>query len=83
MNLKIKIRHSKFSSNISYTQNVRKVGKQNLFFSKICNVVINYKKGGDCESYRPLSGVLVINDNKLWTNNSWRNKNAGMDHRIQ
>jgi hypothetical protein len=29
------------------------------------------------ESSRPLSGVLVINDNLLWTNNSWRNKNAG------
>jgi hypothetical protein len=34
----------------------------------------------DCESSRPLSGVLVINDNCLWTNNSWRNKNAGFDH---
>jgi hypothetical protein len=33
--------------------------------------------GGDCESSRPLSDVLVINDNHLWTNNSWRNKNIG------
>jgi hypothetical protein len=27
-----------------------------------------------CESSRPLSDVLVINDNYLWTNGSWRNK---------
>jgi hypothetical protein len=33
-----------------------------------------------CESSRPLSDVLVINDNYLWTNGSWRNKNAGLDH---
>jgi hypothetical protein len=33
-----------------------------------------------CESSRPLSDVLVINDNCLWTNVSWRNKNAGLDH---
>jgi hypothetical protein len=46
-------------------------------------VCINYQKGGDCESSRPLSGVLVINDNYSWTNNSWRNKNAGLDHREQ
>jgi hypothetical protein len=32
-----------------------------------------------CESSRPLSDVLVINDNCLWTNSSWRNKNAGLD----
>jgi hypothetical protein len=32
---------------------------------------------GYCESFRPLSDVLVINNNHLWTNNSWRNKNAG------
>jgi hypothetical protein len=44
---------------------------------KMCRVVINYQKGGDCESSRPLSDVLVINDNYLWTNGSWRNKNAG------
>jgi hypothetical protein len=30
----------------------------------------------DCESSRPLSDVLVINDNYLWTNGSWRHKNA-------
>jgi hypothetical protein len=34
----------------------------------------------DCESYRPLGDVLVINDNCLWANDSWRNKNAGLDH---
>jgi hypothetical protein len=34
------------------------------------NVVINYQKGGDYESSRPLSDVLVINDNLMWTNNS-------------
>ena len=33
-----------------------------------------------CEPSRPLSDVLVINDNCLWTNGSWRNKNAGLDH---
>jgi hypothetical protein len=45
----------------------------------MCSVVINYQQG-DCESSRPLSDVLVINDNCLWTNGSWRNKNAGLDH---
>jgi hypothetical protein len=35
---------------------------------------------GGCESSRPLSDVLVINDNCLWTNGSWRNKNAGLNH---
>jgi hypothetical protein len=39
------------------------------------------KKGGDCESSRPLIDALVINDKLLWTNNSWRNKNARLDHR--
>jgi hypothetical protein len=33
-----------------------------------------------CESSRPLGDVLVINDNCLWANGSWRNKNAGLDH---
>jgi hypothetical protein len=33
-----------------------------------------------CESSRPLGDVLVINDNCLWANDSWRNKNAGLDH---
>jgi hypothetical protein len=33
-----------------------------------------------CESSRLLSDVLVINDDCLWTNGSWRNKNAGLDH---
>jgi hypothetical protein len=42
----------------------------------MCSVVINYQKGGDCESSRPLSDVLVINDKCLWTNDSWRNKNV-------
>jgi hypothetical protein len=46
----------------------------------MCSVVINYQKGGYCESSRPLSDLLVINDNCLWTNVSWRNKNAGLDH---
>jgi hypothetical protein len=31
---------------------------------------------GDCESSRPLSDVLVINNNCMWTNNPWRNKNT-------
>jgi hypothetical protein len=29
----------------------------------------------------PFGNVLVINDNYLWTNDSWRNKNAGLDHK--
>jgi hypothetical protein len=37
----------------------------------------NVVYGGACESSRPLSDVLVINDNYLWTNGSWKNKNAG------
>jgi hypothetical protein len=28
----------------------------------------------------PFGNVLVINDNCLWTNDFWRNKNAGLDH---
>jgi hypothetical protein len=29
----------------------------------------------------PFGDVLVINDNcLLWANDSWRNKNAGLDH---
>jgi hypothetical protein len=28
----------------------------------------------------PFGNVLVINDNCLWTNDSWRNKNAVLDH---
>jgi hypothetical protein len=28
----------------------------------------------------PFGNVLVINDNYLWTNDSWRNKNAGLEH---
>jgi hypothetical protein len=28
----------------------------------------------------PLVDVLVINDNCLWTNDSWRKKNVGLDH---
>jgi hypothetical protein len=28
----------------------------------------------------PFGNVLVINDNCSWTNDSWRNKNAGLDH---
>jgi hypothetical protein len=46
-------------------------------------VLSSITKRGGCESCRPLSGVLVINDNYLWTNNSWRNKNVGLDHREQ
>jgi hypothetical protein len=55
-------------------------GKTKLLLDIMCSVVINYQKGGDCESSRPLSDVLVINDNYLWTNGSWRNKNARLDH---
>jgi hypothetical protein len=28
----------------------------------------------------PFGDVSVINDNWLWANDSWRNKNAGLDH---
>jgi hypothetical protein len=28
----------------------------------------------------PFGDVLVINDNCLWTNGSWRHKNARLDH---
>jgi hypothetical protein len=28
----------------------------------------------------PFGDVLVINGNCLWTNDSWRNKNTGLDH---
>jgi hypothetical protein len=35
---------------------------------------------GRCESSRPLGDVLVINNNFLWPNDSWRNKNAGLYH---
>jgi hypothetical protein len=31
----------------------------------------------ECESSRPFSDVLIINDNHLWTINFWKNKNAG------
>jgi hypothetical protein len=34
----------------------------------------------DCESSMPLGDVLVNNDNCLWANDSWRNKNAWLDH---
>jgi hypothetical protein len=33
-----------------------------------------------CESSRPLGDVLIFNNNFLWANDSWRNKNAGLDH---
>jgi hypothetical protein len=50
---------------------------------KICDVVINYQKGGDCESSRTLSGVLVINYNLLWTNSSLSDKIARLNHKVQ
>jgi hypothetical protein len=48
----------------------RKLGKQDDDLVKT-NMTLS------CESSRPLIDVLVINDNYLWTNSSWRNKNAG------
>jgi hypothetical protein len=83
MNFKIQLSHSKLISNLSYTQKVRKVGKQKFLYTKICSVVINYQKGGDCEFSRPLSGVLVINDNRLRTNSSSSDKIAGLNHKVQ
>jgi hypothetical protein len=56
---------------------VRKIRKTESTLYEMCSVVINYQKRGDYESSRLLGGVLIINDNHLWTNNSWRNKNAG------
>ena len=38
------------------------------------------KKGEIVNHLGPFDNVLVINDNYLWTNDSWRNKNAGLDH---
>ena len=38
------------------------------------------KKGEIVNHLGPFGNVLVINDNYLWTNDSWRNKNAGLDH---
>jgi hypothetical protein len=34
----------------------------------------------DVNHLGPFGDVLVINDNCLWTNDSWRNKNAGLEH---
>ena len=38
------------------------------------------KKGEIVNHLGPFGNILVINDNCLWTNDSWRNKNAGLDH---
>jgi hypothetical protein len=43
-------------------------------------IPIESRLEGGCESSRPLGDVLVINNNFLWANDSWRNKNAGLDH---
>jgi hypothetical protein len=48
--------------------------------SGLCTMAFGDDEVGSYESSRPLSDVLVINDNCLWTNDSWRNKNAGLDH---
>ena len=79
--LQIKISPTKLISKIHLIPKVwGRFGKTKLLFNILCSVVINYQKGGDCESSRPLGDVLVINDNCLWANDSWRNKNAGLDH---
>jgi hypothetical protein len=36
--------------------------------------------GASVNHLGPFGDVLVINDNCLWTNDSSRNKNAGLDH---
>jgi hypothetical protein len=38
------------------------------------------KKGEIVNHLGPFGDVLVINGNCLWTNDSWRNKNTGLDH---
>ena len=55
---------------------------EKLNFSLIYYVVLSSitKKGEIVNHLGPFGDVLVINDNCLWTNDSWRNKNAGLDH---
>jgi hypothetical protein len=38
------------------------------------------RESGPMNHLGPFGDVLVINDNCLWTNDSSRNKNAGLDH---
>jgi hypothetical protein len=56
---------------------------EKLNFSLIYYVVLSSitKKGEIVNHLGPFGNVLVINDNYLWTNDSWRNKNAGLDHK--
>ena len=55
---------------------------EKLNFSLIYYVVLSSitKKGEIVNHLGTFGDVLVINDNCLWTNGSWRNKNAGLDH---
>jgi hypothetical protein len=69
------------SKNLSYTLGMREIWKK-LNFSLIYYVVLSSitKKGEIVNHLGPFGDVLVINDNCLWTNGSWRNKNSGLDH---
>jgi hypothetical protein len=48
--------------------------------SKRYNKYIVLPNGSTVNHVGPFGDVLVINDNCLWANDSWRNKNAGLDH---
>jgi hypothetical protein len=53
------------------------------FFSSVALKAMGCTSGVDVAPVNhlgPFGDVLVINDNCLWANDSWRNKNAGLDH---
>jgi hypothetical protein len=67
--------------NLFYTLGMREIWKK-LNFSLIYYVVLSSvtKKGEIVNHLGPFGDVLVINDSCLWTNDSSRNKNTGLDH---
>jgi hypothetical protein len=68
-----------------YTQIVVIRGQQN-YNLKIKHAIGGVEEEGMREGVNhlgPFGDVLVINDNCLWTNDFWRNKNAGLDHTEQ
>jgi hypothetical protein len=48
--------------------------------NQVCNLGSTKWDDHDVNHLGPFGDVLVINDNCLWTNDSSRNKNAGLDH---